>query len=45
VWQKLVPSSIGLAGGSLPSFAAAFLLSFVFGFAGRSRGKELENTV
>jgi putative hydroxymethylpyrimidine transporter CytX len=29
-WQKLVPSSLGLAGGSLPSFAVAFLLSLAF---------------
>jgi len=41
-WQKLVPSSLGLAGGSLPSFAVAFLLCLVFGFAERSRGKGLE---
>ncbi len=33
-WQKLVPASLGLAGGSLPSFAVAFLLTLVFGFAG-----------
>ena len=44
VWQKLVPSSIGLAGGSLPSFAVAFLLSLAFGFAERSRRKGLEDT-
>jgi NCS1 family nucleobase:cation symporter-1 len=31
-WQKLVPASFGLAGGSLPSFAVAFLLSLAFGF-------------
>ena len=43
-WQKVVPSSIGLAGGSVPSFAVAFLLCLVFGFAGRSRGKGLEDT-
>jgi len=42
-WQKLVPASIGLAGGSLPSFAAAFLLSCGLGLAGRSRGKGLED--
>jgi putative hydroxymethylpyrimidine transporter CytX len=43
-WQKLVPSSIGLAGGSLPSFAVAFLLSLAFGFAERARTKGLEDT-
>jgi putative hydroxymethylpyrimidine transporter CytX len=31
-WQKLVPPSIGIAGGSLPSFAVAFLLTILFGF-------------
>ena len=36
-WQKLVPPSIGLAGGSVPSFAVAFLLSLAAGLAGKSR--------
>jgi NCS1 family nucleobase:cation symporter-1 len=36
-WRKLAPSSLGFVGGSLPSFAVAFLLSLAFGFAGRSR--------
>jgi nucleobase:cation symporter-1, NCS1 family len=43
-WQKLVPASFGFAGGSLPSFAVAFLLTCVLGFAGRARSKELEDT-
>ena len=42
-WQKIVPPSVGLAGGSVPGFAVAFLLSLAFGFAGRPRTKELED--
>jgi len=42
-WQKLVPASLGLAGGSLPSFAVAFLLTLAFGFAARSRMKGMED--
>ena len=42
-WLKLVPASIGLAGGSLPGFAVAFLLTLAFGFAGRARSKRLED--
>jgi nucleobase:cation symporter-1, NCS1 family len=30
-WQKVVPASLGVVGGSLPSFAVAFLLTLVFG--------------
>jgi nucleobase:cation symporter-1, NCS1 family len=32
-WQRLVPAALGLAGGSLPSFAVAFLLSLLFAAA------------
>ncbi|MGA2481150.1 MAG: cytosine permease [Spirochaetia bacterium] len=40
-WQKAVPASLGLAGGSLPSFAVAFLLSLIFAAAsGRVNRKE-----
>ncbi len=31
-WQKLIPPELGIAGGSLPSFAVAFLLSLALGF-------------
>jgi nucleobase:cation symporter-1, NCS1 family len=41
-WQKVVPPSLGIAGGSVPSFAVAFLLSLAFGFAGGARAKGLE---
>jgi putative hydroxymethylpyrimidine transporter CytX len=34
-WQKIVPASLGVAGGSLPSFAVAFGLSLVVGFLWR----------
>ena len=34
-WLTVAPPVLGLAGGSLPSFAAAFLLSLVFGVVGR----------
>jgi cytosine/uracil/thiamine/allantoin permease len=43
-WQKVVPPSLGVAGGSVPGFAVAFLLTLVFGFAGRARSKGLEDT-
>ena len=36
-WQKLVPASLGAAGGSLPSFAVAFLLSLAVGFTWRTK--------
>jgi len=36
-WQKLVPASLGVAGGSLPSFAVAFLLTLVVGSLGRRK--------
>ncbi len=41
-WQKMVPATLGLAGGSLPSFAVAFLLTLVFGVSERSRRKRME---
>jgi putative hydroxymethylpyrimidine transporter CytX len=44
-WQKLVPASLGLAGGSVPGFAVAFLLSCALGFTGRARRKGSEDTV
>jgi putative hydroxymethylpyrimidine transporter CytX len=34
-WLKAAPLLLGLAGGSLPSFAAAFLLSLAFGLVER----------
>jgi cytosine/uracil/thiamine/allantoin permease len=40
-WQKLVPPTLGLAGGSLPSFAVAFLLTLVFGL-GRRKNAALQ---
>ncbi|HVP18798.1 MAG TPA: cytosine permease [Spirochaetia bacterium] len=36
-WQKLVPPALGIAGGSLPSFTVAFLLSIAFGFTWRKK--------
>ena len=36
-WQKLIPASLGVAGGSLPSFAVAFLLSLILGFTWRKK--------
>jgi nucleobase:cation symporter-1, NCS1 family len=38
-WQKLVPPALGVAGGSLPSFAVAFLLSLLLGFTGRKKNE------
>jgi NCS1 family nucleobase:cation symporter-1 len=43
-WQTLVPSSLGRAGGSLPSFAVAFLLALVFGLGGRNRETGMEES-
>jgi hypothetical protein len=34
-WQKIVPAAVGVAGGSLPSFAVAFVLSLIIGLAWR----------
>jgi nucleobase:cation symporter-1, NCS1 family len=40
-WQKIVPASLGTAGGSLPSFAVAFILSIISAAAfGRGTRKE-----
>jgi putative hydroxymethylpyrimidine transporter CytX len=36
-WQKVVPASLGIAGGSLPSFAVAFVLSLVVGIIWRKK--------
>jgi hypothetical protein len=36
-WQKIVPASLGIAGGSLPSFAVAFLLTLAIGFTWRKK--------
>ncbi len=39
-WQKLVPAALGAAGGSLPSFVVAFLLSLIVGLTWRkTRGR------
>jgi nucleobase:cation symporter-1, NCS1 family len=42
-WQKIVPPTLGAAGGSVPGFVVAFLLTLATGFIRRrdsSRGKE-----
>jgi putative hydroxymethylpyrimidine transporter CytX len=38
-WQKLVPPALGIAGGSAPSFAVAFLLSLALGFTWRKKNE------
>ncbi|HUI70909.1 MAG TPA: cytosine permease [Spirochaetia bacterium] len=40
-WQKLVPAQLGVAGGSLPSFIVAFLLSLVVGFSWRRKNDHI----
>jgi nucleobase:cation symporter-1, NCS1 family len=40
-WQKLVPRALGSAGGSIPSFVVAFLLSLAFGFTWRNRSEHI----
>ena len=41
-WQKMVPTTIGIAGGSAPSFAVAFVFSLLFRFAGEAGCISLE---
>ncbi len=36
-WQKIVPASLGIAGGSLPSFVVAFVLSLLAGIIWRKK--------
>jgi nucleobase:cation symporter-1, NCS1 family len=36
-WQKVMPAALGLAGGSLPAFVVAFLLTLATGFTWRRK--------